>query len=189
MNDTASLRVSGADARAERDRFVAFAFTAADVFIETDGQLNVIYATGALRWLFGGDGQCSSGQNLGQFLSTKSTKLINAACLLAKREGRFAALPMTVERNNGRTVKAEVCGIYLPAGRGTFHFSIRSCASTFLAIAGNNLPQPIEDTKLFASKTAEVAKIAREVGEDVSLTMIHLGGIVKVERHAYGRSL
>jgi hypothetical protein len=42
-----------ADMRAERDRFVAFAFAAADAFLELDSDYKVIYAVGATQWLAG----------------------------------------------------------------------------------------------------------------------------------------
>ncbi len=58
----------GSNLRNERDRFAIFALTAADVFLETNHDLNIRFATGATQWLLGRDAADVTSKNVLSFI-------------------------------------------------------------------------------------------------------------------------
>ena len=118
MNDMTAASI--ANIRSERDRFVAFAFATADTLIETDSKLNIHYATGAVRWLFGHDVAADGSVNFEQSVSPIHLKLFAAACNLGRKEGRFGTLDMVFQQSKGRTVATQMSGTYLPKDGGRF---------------------------------------------------------------------
>ena len=84
MEDTTGMRTEPgeeskaiANLRYERDRFVAFAFASADAFLEIDGDLKILYATGAVQRLLGQAPEKLTGQRLLNLIDEDSTPLVN----------------------------------------------------------------------------------------------------------------
>ena len=68
FNEKAAIVTTGGDVRRDRDRFVAFAFSAADAFVELDSEQKIRYATGAITALTGLDGNVLVGRSFEELI-------------------------------------------------------------------------------------------------------------------------
>src|SRR3989304_10215537 len=64
--------------RAERDRYVAFAFAAADLLLEIDRQGRILFASGAAQQLTGRGDQALIGTSLYELLASEDRGLVAA---------------------------------------------------------------------------------------------------------------
>jgi PAS domain-containing protein len=62
--------------RAERDRFVAFAFAAADLLLEVDGEGKITFAAGALKALTHRDASALKGRPFTELLADSDRALV-----------------------------------------------------------------------------------------------------------------
>ena len=88
MVDHEDSSASGGDLRYERNRFVAFAFALADAFLETDLDLTVLYATGAVKTLTGIADEAVIGSCLVDALAPRDRARLRAMAETAKSSGR-----------------------------------------------------------------------------------------------------
>ncbi len=167
--------------RHERDRFVAFAFAAADAFLETDRNLNIRFSTGATQWLLGQNPDPERATNVLRFVAEDHQKLLKAACRLAARDGRFGPMPIEFRHADGRVVRADVSGTFLPRHGGQFYLAIRA-----RPVEGGHPDQAADkvvesaekiDGDAFAQAVASGARAAVESGQDMSLTLLNLEGL------------
>lgn len=82
----------------QRDRFVAFAFAAADLLIEVDSDNRVSFAAGAAQGLLGAAAQAQIGRPVLELFPVSEHGLL--AALLFDRElyGRFGPIALQVRR-------------------------------------------------------------------------------------------
>jgi EAL domain-containing protein (putative c-di-GMP-specific phosphodiesterase class I) len=120
---------------AERERFLAYAFTAAEMLLETDGDGRILFAAGAFQSRFGAPAESFIGRPAEQlFASVDQQSFATGFALLAAR-GRLAP----------------VC------------FRLADAAATPMALAGLLLPQPEGNSyclTVSAMPTAQPAKAA-----------------------------
>ncbi len=109
MESAGSLRV-------ERDRFLAFAFAAADALIEIGRDGVVRYAAGATRSLFGALPEELVGGSIFDLVFAASQSTLHAALARADERGRFAATTLTA-LTSGRTLT--VAGSCVPQMPGS----------------------------------------------------------------------
>ncbi|MBT4710731.1 MAG: EAL domain-containing protein [Alphaproteobacteria bacterium] len=119
-----------ANLRYERDRFVAFAFASADAFLEIDGDLKILYATGAVQRLLGQAPEKLTGQRLLNLIDEDSTPLVNAALEIAQNQGRFG--PISLNITAPKSVRVIAFGTYLPVEGGR----------TFVALSAHRMAEP-----------------------------------------------
>ena len=98
----------------ERDRFVAFAFAAADAFLEIDYRGKIKFAAGALDWLTGQDAKSLIGRDLAGFCSGRSRKILRAAAESSKTQRRFGPITLLFHGAEGQDRSIAVYGTCLP---------------------------------------------------------------------------
>src|SRR3954471_18656913 len=91
MADSGTLTTQ---ARAERDRFVAFAFAAADLLVEVDAAGKILFAAGALKSLTGQGADRLIGRPFSDMLSVQDRPLAKLLLRSIKSGGRMS--PMAV---------------------------------------------------------------------------------------------
>ncbi len=173
------------DMRAERDRFVAFAFSAADLMLEVAEDGRVTYASGAARQLFGLDAAELIGRQLGPLIDeTDRHFLLN---LLASLSVGGRIEPVTIRLAASGTANAvksgAICvlgGCCLPRREGRY----------YLTLSGARLPQA--ETALqnkrdyqtglltaadFEDRASDRLRLARELGSEVKITLLEIVGL------------
>lgn len=187
MNSPAKANPLVVDIRHERDRFVAFAFASADVFLEIDEQLNIVYGAGATHWLLGREPNPEVNDNVLDFVAPHNAKLFTAACRMAKKQGRFGPLQIAFCRpHSQRAVQVEVSGTHLPTDGGRIYLAIhaRSLEQAAVAKAKRSEPAdtPEQARQVFGDTAASVAEAAMAGGQEVSLTLFNLEGLERLRK-------
>lgn len=116
----------------ERDRFVAFAFAAADAFLEIDHSGKIKFAAGALDWLAGSGGGDLIGRDLEGYCSGRSRKILRAAAESAKSRGRFGPIAVRFLGIEGKTKPIAVYGTCLPEYPDSAFLSLKAASNLSL---------------------------------------------------------
>ena len=148
--------------RAERDRFLAFAFAAADVLIEVDGAGKVGFAAGATRSLLGQLPEDLVGKSVLDLVTAPGKARLQELLARASVNGRVA--PTTLKfRDTGRALV--VTGSKLPSQNSTLFLALRAQPSpTELAAAGDGVRRPHKPALLSADDFSAVAAEALRAG-------------------------
>jgi EAL domain-containing protein (putative c-di-GMP-specific phosphodiesterase class I)/GGDEF domain-containing protein len=173
------------DLRSDRDRFVAFAFSAADAFLELDDNNKVIYAVGATQWLAGVGPEKLTELSFLSMIVQEDRLLVEASLATAKRQGRFGPVNMRVLKQNAEPMRVAVFGTSLPTHKG----------HTFLALAAQRLvsmAQAPDESALdaetgllnkdaFSDVANEALKAGKAAGMNYNMTLIDMDGIDKLK--------
>ncbi|MBT6387601.1 MAG: GGDEF domain-containing protein, partial [Alphaproteobacteria bacterium] len=171
--------------RSDRDRFVAFAFSAADAFLELDQDNKVVYAVGATQWLAGVGPEKLIDLSFLSMIVQEDRLLVEASLATAKRQGRFGPVNMRVLKQNAEPLRVAVFGTSLPTHKG----------HTFLAMAAQRLvsmAQAPDESALdpetgllnkdaFSDVANEALKAGKAAGMNYNMTLIDMEGIEKLK--------
>ena len=159
--------------RLERDRFVAFAFAAADALIEVDSNHVIVYAAGATKTLFNTNDNGLLGRRLFDCFAGEDRERLRAAVDAMPAGSRMA--PVAVRLQGATRPPVTVGGYRMP------HLDGHCClALSFVKRAAEPPPPASRDrdpaTGLL-DKTAfgEAIGDRLQTGEDYDLTLIDLG--------------
>jgi EAL domain-containing protein (putative c-di-GMP-specific phosphodiesterase class I) len=108
--------------RAERDRFVAFAFAAADLLLEVDASGKILFAAGALKSLTGQDSAGLVGRPFYDLLGTSDRPL--AKLLLRSLKGGGRLSPITVRLAENASATLVLGGCRLPTERESYQLTL-----------------------------------------------------------------
>lgn len=162
------------DIRKDRDRFVAFAFSAADAFVELNSKQKVRYATGAIKSLTGMNEKTLIGRNFLDLILLEDRPIMLAGCDLAVKQGRCGPLRLHLKHNSGKPMRLELRGTYLPINGGGLFLSLnRGHANS----AGSTKLMDKDD---FADVAHEAMKAASEGDRPAVMTMLDLEGLSAV---------
>src|SRR5882672_2292585 len=106
MADSAT---ASALSRAERDRFVAFAFAAADLLLEVDANGKVVFAAGALKSLTGKDSKGLVGRPFYDLLGPTDRALAKLLLKSIKGGGRLSPITVHLAENEAATLVLGGC--------------------------------------------------------------------------------
>jgi EAL domain-containing protein (putative c-di-GMP-specific phosphodiesterase class I) len=136
--------------RAERDRFVAFAFAAADLLIEVDTDESIIYAAGAARRLCGRDADALPGQSVLDLLHADDHKMYRSLVSSIRRGGRF--VPTRVRLAGREQPDAMLGGCTLPGAGPTVYLALSDATRLAEKNAGGTTPLPKDEFLAAAEK-------------------------------------
>lgn len=162
---------TGGDVRQDRDRFVAFAFSAADGFLELDDQHVVRYATGAIKSLTGVDEKSLIGRNLLDLIVADDRPMMLAGCQLAVKQGRCGPLRVRVEQESGKPLRLELRGTHLPINGGGLFLSLNRGMANRAGVS------ELMDKEGFAEAAQEAVKAAAEGDSPAVMTLLELSGL------------
>ena len=95
------------DLKKERERFVAFAFAAAEIFFEIDTDGKILFESGAVEWLGSGKKKTGSGSMVGELIFDQAHEddrdILKALMLHLGHKGRIGPMPIRF-MSGGRTV-------------------------------------------------------------------------------------
>lgn len=174
------------DLKQQRDRFVAFAFAAADLLIEVGADDRIAFAAGAAQRLMGESAQAQIGRSILDLFPVAEHGLLAALLIDRRGQGRFGPLPVQVKRAGIEPGPALLSGCRLP-GRGDVLYLTMNQPS--VSRSGDPYGDQRDETGLldadgFAKLSAENIKLAQEIGQEVKLTLIDMSGIDQMRAHA-----
>lgn len=167
--------------RAERARYVAFAFCAFDVLIELNADLKVQFAAGPTHLFFGVAPEQLAGRPLSQLLAPPSAGVVDEIKSALGSFARIAQRPTALASKDGpRSVL--LSGYALPNRPGVFHVGLiantaPSVATTPAASAGRDAATGL----LSPDALAKMAGAAAE-GGPVKMALLDVGGIEEIDK-------
>ena len=159
------------EVKRERDRFVAFAFSAADAFVELDGEKNIRYVTGAVNALTGKAGNSLNGQNFLDLIVPEERALASAGFDIAIKQGRCGPLHLRLKQDSDEPLYIELRGTYLPINGGGLFLSLNRGT----AAVGNSVD--LIDKEKFAEIAHDAIGPASSGDRPAVLTMLDLEGL------------
>lgn len=114
--------------REERDRFVALAFSWADVLLELDADARIVYAAGALEVLAGRSARALIGLPLTELIPPAAHAHLRELLAAARRRERINDMGLAVVGRNGQPVPIAFSGYHLAELNGHYFLSLRSNA-------------------------------------------------------------
>ncbi|NQV20499.1 MAG: hypothetical protein HQ511_03685, partial [Rhodospirillales bacterium] len=165
----------------DRDRFVAFAFAAADAFLEIDRAGTITYAHGALEWLAGAGAGALVDQKLDGHLDSRSQSLLNAGIEHLARAGRLGPLTLKFQIGNGKQRAVEAYGTSLPNYPDRVFLAFKAPSKL-----RQHVPSSPESTdhqtglikpEDFKQATAVLARASRNEGEKLDVSLVDVGGL------------
>ncbi len=160
--------------RRERDRFVAFAFCAADILLELDDQYDISFATGAVHALLGCDGDSLIGSSLVDLVTPEYASMIRTVLDAARRESRMHPVPMRLRGPNGQTPRLNAMGYHLadlPKLGGRYYISLRLDTAHFGDTVSRDTTSGLLQPDSFA---AAAAKRLRTGPDDVKISFVQM---------------
>lgn len=175
-----------AEMRAERDRFVAFAFAAADAFLELDNAYKVIYAVGATQWLAGVAPEKLIGLEFLSLITDEDRLLVQASLATAQKQGRFGPVNMRVRRGEQKPLKIAAFGSSLPTHGGRTFVALSALRLVSTASEPDEAALDPETGLLNKEAFSDVANEALKAGKaqdlNYDMTLIDLDGIDELRK-------
>lgn len=167
--------------RLERDRFVAFAFSAAELLLEVDERLTIRYAAGANSQLTGREASTLVGTPLIELFAETDRKFVGYA--LASLQETSRATPISVRLRHGDKV-AILGACRLPSTPGHVFISLASAKGrTVHRGRGARDPQSGTWSKdEFSAVVSDLVQGGGEQGRDERLTLLELGGLEQLRQ-------
>ncbi|MFN4275170.1 MAG: EAL domain-containing protein [Ferrovibrio sp.] len=169
------------DMRAERDRFVAFAFSAADLMLEVAADGQIIFATGAARLIAGCESTGLVGQNFATLIEEADRHFV--LNLLAGLTIGARIEPVTIRLLNLEGKPGALCvlgGCCLPRQEGRYYLTLSNARLPQAEAALQNkrdYQTGLLTTEDFETRAGDRLKLARDLGSEVKLTLVEIVGL------------
>ncbi|CCQ73227.1 Putative signal transduction protein containing sensor and EAL domains [Magnetospira sp. QH-2] len=161
--------------RLQSERFLAFAFAAGDLLMEVDGEGVIRFCRGTSDQLLG----CKPAQLEGQPLEDAvpaNYKVIAQEILRRLREtGRARQISIEIQCGHGDSRLFSISGILLPDRGGTYNLV---CSRE---LKPKTPPKAEMDTEEFGDAVQESLKKAKELGQDVNLSLLDISQATQAE--------
>jgi EAL domain-containing protein (putative c-di-GMP-specific phosphodiesterase class I) len=159
----------------ERNRFLAFAFAAADLLIETDAALYIRFAVGAAEGLAGRDAATLAGSDFRALFLESERAVIAAAVKRLGASGRMEPIALHMLRPEGGTSGVALSACRMPFLDGSIHFAL-SALRPALSAAGSS-DDNLLDADAFEKSLLACLAQPETLGEDAALNLIQLKGV------------
>ncbi|HEX6958576.1 MAG TPA: EAL domain-containing protein [Ferrovibrio sp.] len=169
------------DMRAERDRFVAFAFSAADLMLEVAAEGEVTFASGAAKRLTGLDAESLQGRQFATLVDEVDRHFVLNLLASLPVGGRIE--PVTVrlqDHGGGGSVVCILGGCCLPRQAGRYYLTLSSArlpAAETAVLNKRDYQTGLLAADDFEARAGERLKLARELGAEVKLTLLEIIGL------------
>lgn len=161
--------------KAQRDRFIAFAFAGADVLLEMDADGTIGFCTGAGEALYGLSDNDMIGRPLAEFVYPRDRKRFDDCLLRLKNTSRLDHTPFTLMGAAGTVTRMRLAGIRLPHLPNTFHL-VLSRVPPMASIEVERISGEVDHKGLFIEMVRSRLNEANRVGTDYTLTLFDLSG-------------
>lgn len=166
--------------RQDRDRFVALAFSSADMLFELDRERRIVFAAGATSALLGAESKDLAGRNFADIATSLDRPMVNETLAVATTGVRINGLVCRLEGQLGKTPPLMLLGHQVPDLDGHYFLGLRLGASDMGAftskdsqtLGASGLPTAAAFATLASEKLAELGGDG-----DCKLTLLNLGEI------------
>jgi EAL domain-containing protein (putative c-di-GMP-specific phosphodiesterase class I) len=174
--------------RHQRDRFVAFAFAAADVLIEVDADQVIHYAGGAIQSLTGKSPQRLVGGSCLDLVAPADRPFVRAALAMASRRKRFGPVNVRLTGALCGPVLVALYGASLPQRNDRTFLALRVAAAGQAAEAATGLETrgKLLDRETFAKVAGDVAQGRTGLQAANQITLLTLGGLEELTKRLDG---
>ena len=166
----------------ERNRFLAFAFAAADLLIEVDTALRIRFAIGAAEGLAGRDAGALTGSNFLALFSESDRVAIAAAVKRLGVRGRIEPIALQMRRPDGNTTGVALSGCRMPFLEGAIHFAVSALRPALAVADASN--DNLLDKDAFEKSVLACLKPPATLGGEAALNLIQLDGVEELRQHA-----
>lgn len=113
--------------RRERERFVAFAFAAAEIFFEIDSDGKVLFEGGAVEKIATGQQVGSHiGDSIYDLIDEDDREVFTALKLHLEHKGRLGPIPLRFKGSNGFNFALRLFGLHMPGQNSRTFLALRS---------------------------------------------------------------
>ncbi len=154
-----------ASLRAERDRFVGFAFAAADALVELLDDHTVAYAAGAIQGLSGQSAAALTGQRFLDLVAPTDRAVMQAVLEAPSRSGRFGPVTVGLVHPGGDVNRLAVSGTRLPS----------ESARTYLALSTIRLG-PAPEAPSAAERDADTGLLNKDALGNIATEAMKAAG-------------
>lgn len=157
--------------KAQRDRFIAFAFAGADLLLEVGEDDVIAYSAGAGEALYGISDSDLTTKRLADFIHGKDKKRFQDAILRLKNTGRLDHTAVTMVGASGAVTKLRMAGIRLPQFPNSYHLVLSHIPP--VASADPARMSGIVDHKArFIEMVQQRLNEGNRLGKDYTLTLV-----------------
>jgi PAS domain S-box-containing protein len=178
---------SSANLREERDRFVGFAFAAADLLLEVSSENLILFAAGAAKALTGADAAQLVGKSFLSLLVERDREAAEYALTRTRGEGRADPVTLAFAGADGETMHATISGCLLRQKGDSIYLAIASArapASRAALKGKRDAETGLLDSASFTAAARETMVSATDVGESLDLALLRLKGLDGVRDRA-----
>lgn len=170
MPDEKSLKL-------QRDRFLAFSFASADLFVEISEDHKIAYALGAAKGIIGIDDKSLIGRDWFELFDPIDRPVLRTMINKAKPVMRCGPVLVTLNEEISDGKKAVVTGIKMPDSE-RFHLTVGK-SNLMMAkmgdVARNAESYEILSKSDFLDAAKEALNVATSLGQDVDVTLFEFG--------------
>jgi EAL domain-containing protein (putative c-di-GMP-specific phosphodiesterase class I) len=177
--------------RRDRDRFLAFAFCAADILIELDKKCRISYIAGATLALTGKSDAQLVGQPFAEMVAPVDRTLINELLGGLKAGMRIDPVRMRFIGRRGQAVPLMLFGYQLAEVGGAYYFALRlepsvSDSEGQTVTLRRDTQTGLLDAESFAESASARVREAKKKGDELSFTVLRIGDLAEL-RNQLGR--
>lgn len=161
--------------REQRDRFIAFAFAAAEVLLELSQDEAVTYCAGTTDHLFGAPADQMVGMHVSSLVDARDRIMLREMFNRILTAGRMDRVGLRVMRGL-ESIRVRVSGIAFPDRPGRLYLAVSRDTGQGRNGRGEDstdIPRTRED---FAKMAERRLREAQQYGEDVKMTLVDLAG-------------
>lgn len=170
--------------RRDRDRFLAFAFSAADILLELDCDFRISYAAGATLALTGEAEDKIVGRPFVELVAASDRALVAELTRSLKPGMRLDPVRIRFNRPNQEPIALTASGYQLAEIGGGYYFTLRLGAALSADGRSFTVRRDAQTGLLDEESFAEIAKAqvraAQEQGDPLSFTVVRLGDLTDI---------
>jgi EAL domain-containing protein (putative c-di-GMP-specific phosphodiesterase class I) len=159
----------------ERNRFLAFAFAAADLLIEVDAGLRIRFAIGAADGLVGRSVAALTGSDFLALFSEGDRAVIAAAVKRLGSSSRMEPIALRMQRPDGKSTGIALSGCRMPFMGGAIHFAVSALRPSLAETGASN--DNLLDRDAFEKSVLACLKQPEMLSDDSALNLIQLEGV------------
>ena len=157
--------------KAQRDRFIAFAFAGADLLLEVGNDDVIAYSAGAGEALYGMSDSDLTARKLADFIHAKDRKRFEDAILKLKNTGRLDHTAITMVGASGAVTKLRMAGIRLPQFPESYHL-VLSHIPQVAATIPDRMTGDVDHKARFIEMVQQRLNEGNRQGKDYTLTLV-----------------
>lgn len=110
----------------ERERFVAFAFAAAEIFLELDSSGKILFEGGAIDRIGTDKNKSIVGENISSIIDVDDREIFKALMLHLEHKGRIGPIPLRFIAEGNRSLALRAFALTMPGNNGRTFLALRA---------------------------------------------------------------